>query len=150
MKLLAVLNPLAARLACCSSPFMACTYVLLRLSSMPRTTASAQRKGQGFKQGANAAALSCPRHVHLRRLAADLAGNARNLGVQPSLVLKEVQVPPLALESVVHALCPAAWEWGQGRQVALQVSSKSMRRPVARCRAQPSQRSTALASPVHW
>ena len=40
MKLLAVLNPLAARLACCSSPFMASTYALLRPSSIPRTTAS--------------------------------------------------------------------------------------------------------------
>src|SRR5450759_4341874 len=40
MKLVAVLKPLAARLACCSKPFMASTYALLRLSNIPRTTPS--------------------------------------------------------------------------------------------------------------
>jgi len=40
MKCEAVLKPLTARLACCSSPFIASTYALMRLSSMPRTTPS--------------------------------------------------------------------------------------------------------------
>jgi hypothetical protein len=40
MKLAAVRKPLAARLACCSKPFMASTNALLRWSVMPRTTAS--------------------------------------------------------------------------------------------------------------
>lgn len=40
MKLAAVRNPLAARLACCSGPFMGSTKALLRWSVMPRTTAS--------------------------------------------------------------------------------------------------------------
>ena len=40
MKWLAVLKPRAARLACCIMPFIASTKALLRLSNMPRTTAS--------------------------------------------------------------------------------------------------------------
>lgn len=39
MKLVAVRNPLAARLACCCSPFIASTKALLRWSTIPRTTA---------------------------------------------------------------------------------------------------------------
>ena len=39
MTLVAVRKPLAARLACCSKPFMASTKALLRWSVMPRTTA---------------------------------------------------------------------------------------------------------------
>lgn len=65
---------------------------------------AAQRQRQSFKQCGEARALACPQHAHLRCPAATRAGDARHIGVQPSLELKEIQVPPGAAQPVVHAL----------------------------------------------
>lgn len=64
----------------------------------------AQRQAQRLEQQRKAAALACPRHAHLGRLAAGRTGHARHLGVQPGLELEEVQVTPLAAYPVVDAL----------------------------------------------
>ena len=49
MKFVAVLNPRAARLACCMRPFIASTKALLRLSSMPATLARPEVGIEGFR-----------------------------------------------------------------------------------------------------
>ena len=82
----------------------------------------AHRQRQRFEQQREAAALTRPRHVHLRRLAAGRASHTRHIGVQPSLVLEEVQMPPRALKPVMHLLCSrTAGRTRQQRLLALDI-----------------------------
>ena len=67
---------------------------------------SAQGQRQGLERCREVRSRSCPRHAELGGLAAAAAGpgHARHVSVQPSLELEEVQVPPLAAQTVVHGL----------------------------------------------
>jgi hypothetical protein len=70
----------------------------------------AQRQTQRIEQQGKAAAFARPGHRYLRRISAAAALNARHIGVQPRLELKEVQMPPTAAHAIVDQLMlgPAA------------------------------------------
>ena len=65
---------------------------------------SAQRQTQRLEQQGKAAPLTRPRHRQLRGLAAAVALNARDRGMQPRFELKEIQVTPAAPHPVVDQL----------------------------------------------
>lgn len=65
---------------------------------------AAQGQTQCLEQQRETAALACPRHRQLRGLAAARALHAGDVGMEPRLELKEVQVTPTAPHSIVDRL----------------------------------------------
>jgi len=63
-----------------------------------------EHQRQGFEQEREATPLACPRHGNLRHLPAARARHSRHFGVQVGLVLEEVQMSPVARQSIMERL----------------------------------------------
>ena len=75
-----------------------------QLRHLPDRHGLAQRDDQRLHQQGEPTAGTCPRHRHLGGLAAVAAAHPRHLRVEVGLELKEVQMPPLPREGVMHRL----------------------------------------------